>query len=95
MTNALNQRATSPSVPSFRPKSPSRRQIITPAERAVLELLAGGFTSRIIGELLGIAQDTVSVHRSHLMRKLGLQQPKELIEFAIAYKHHSELPYPS
>lgn len=92
MTNALTQKPTSLSVPNFRPRSPSRRQIITPAEHAVLNLLASGFTSRVIGELLGIAQDTVSVHRSHLMRKLGLRQPKELIGFAIAYKGHTELP---
>lgn len=59
-----------------------RRQLITPTERRVLELVATGQTNREIAEKLYISYHTVSAHRSRLMRKLGLDSPNGLRRFA-------------
>ncbi|WP_084784963.1 response regulator transcription factor [Calidithermus timidus] len=59
-----------------------RRQLITPAERRVLELVASGYTNRQIASVLDISVSTVSLHRSKVMRKLGLRNPAELRRFA-------------
>ncbi|RMH57535.1 MAG: LuxR family transcriptional regulator [Deinococcus-Thermus bacterium] len=62
-----------------------RRKLITPAERRVLELVAKGCTNRQIAAILAISPSTVSLHRSKVMRKLGLRSPTELSQFAAGY----------
>ncbi|GEM84739.1 MAG: hypothetical protein KatS3mg074_818 [Meiothermus sp.] len=62
-----------------------RRQLITAAERRVLEFVARGYTNYQIAQALTISIDTVSLHRSKVMRKLGLRKPNELKRFAEGY----------
>jgi DNA-binding NarL/FixJ family response regulator len=44
---------------------------LTPREAEVLNLLARGYTNREIAAMLVISVRTVSVHVSHILRKLG------------------------
>lgn len=64
---------------------PPRRQLITPAERRVLEMVAAGLTNHQIAQALGVTANTVSLHRSKLMRKLAIRSPAELRRFAQGY----------
>jgi len=56
---------------------------LTTREREILKLLAEGYTSPEIAEMLHLSVKTVSTHRQHIMEKLDLHRPAELIKYAI------------
>lgn len=56
---------------------------LTPREREILKLLAEGYTSVEIGEILHLSVKTVQAHRQHIMEKLDLHRPAQLIKYAI------------
>src|SRR5262245_16844929 len=64
--------------PPGRPRHPG---LLTPAELRVLELVRAGLTTREIGRRLGISQETVHTHVSHLLSKLDLHQRSELADW--------------
>lgn len=53
---------------------------LTPREWDVLELMAGGATTRSIGEALGIAEVTVRRHVSGVLAKLGVADRAAAVE---------------
>ena len=57
---------------------------LTPREREVLNLVARGYTNREIAATLVISVKTVSVHVSHILRKLGT--PNRLEAATIAHR---------
>ncbi len=57
--------------------------ILSKRELQVLRLVAEGYRSAKIGELLGITTHTVSRHRARIMDKLDLNSAAELVRFAI------------
>ena len=59
---------------------------LTAREREVLQLIAEGYTSKEIAEILSIAVKTVQAHRTNLMQKLDLHDRGELIKYAIQKK---------
>ena len=59
---------------------------LTPRERQVLELLAGGATNRQIGAALYMAEKTASVHVSRILAKLGARGRTEAA--ALAHRRH-------
>ena len=56
---------------------------LSPREREVLHLVAEGYRSRQIAELLCLSIKTVEKHRASLMRKLGCHSPSALTRYAI------------
>jgi DNA-binding NarL/FixJ family response regulator len=56
---------------------------LTTREREVLQLAAEGRTSAEIAEKLVISQRTVEMHRSNMMRKLGLGNQSDLVRYAV------------
>ncbi|NOZ26571.1 MAG: response regulator transcription factor [Chloroflexi bacterium] len=56
---------------------------LTPREREVLIHIAEGYTNREIADILHISPKTVDVHRTRLMRKLGLHNVVELTRYAV------------
>ncbi len=56
---------------------------LTQREKEVLKLVAEGFSSQEIAEKLFLSAKTVSVHRTNLMRKLGLHKSTELVRYAL------------
>jgi DNA-binding CsgD family transcriptional regulator/tetratricopeptide (TPR) repeat protein len=56
--------------------------VITPRERSVLALVAGGRTNRQVGEELYISEKTVSVHLTRVMAKLGAANRTEAVRMA-------------
>ncbi|MEJ3653857.1 AAA family ATPase [Actinomycetes bacterium KLBMP 9759] len=65
------------------PRATSAEQL-TPRERAVLGLVAGGLTNRQVGAELFISEKTVSVHLSRVMAKLGAGSRTEAVSVAYA-----------
>lgn len=63
---------------------------LSPREREVLKLLLGGQQNKGIAHTLGISPRTVEVHRSRMMRRLGVASFAELIRLAVEAGLHSE-----
>jgi DNA-binding NarL/FixJ family response regulator len=59
---------------------------LTPREREVLQLIAEGYTSKEIAEMLSVSVKTVQAHRTSLMQKLDLHDRGDLIKYAIQKK---------
>lgn len=58
--------------------------VLTKREREILALVAGGLTSKAIGEKLALSPRTVENHRARIMEKLAITNNAGLIRFAIA-----------
>lgn len=71
------------SVRTKNPQEPFSSERLGKREREVLQLLAEGNTSPVIGKRLHIATSTVEVHRRNIMRKLELHSIAELTKYAI------------
>jgi len=56
---------------------------LTPAEHAVLRLVAEGLTSARIADELGNSVRTIEHHRSHICNKLALSGPQALLRYAL------------
>ncbi len=56
---------------------------LTPRERQVLQLVAEGRSSAEVAVLLRISPRTVEIHRAHLLHKLDLKTPADLVRYAI------------
>lgn len=63
-----------------------RLDTLTPAEKRVFDLVGRSFTSRQIGEELGISHRTVQTHRQRIVQKLGLNGTNSLLEFALFHR---------
>ena len=59
---------------------------LTSREREVLQLIAEGYTSKKIAEILGLSVKTVQAHRASLMQKLNIHDRGDLIKYAIQKK---------
>jgi len=60
-------------------------EVLSERERLVLELTARGYTSREIGDQIGISPRTVETYRARIQVKLGLMHRHELVEYALKY----------
>ncbi len=56
---------------------------LTPREREIIQLLSEGKSNKEVAASLGISSKTVQVHRTNLMRKLGLHSLTDLVHYAI------------
>jgi DNA-binding NarL/FixJ family response regulator/signal transduction histidine kinase len=57
--------------------------ILTPREREVLQLLAGGMNTKEIAMHIAVSTKTIETHRQHIMEKLKLRSVAELTKYAI------------
>jgi len=65
------------------PIESSAFNLLSPREREVLQLIAEGKTSALIGESLHISVKTVETHRQQIMVKLKIRTVAELTKYAI------------
>jgi DNA-binding NarL/FixJ family response regulator len=56
---------------------------LTPRERQVLQLIAGGKTTKESARLLNISAKTAETHRARIMEKLDIHQIAGLVRYAI------------
>jgi two-component system, NarL family, response regulator NreC len=57
--------------------------LLTTREREILQLIAEGSSNKEIAAALNISLYTVETHRSHILEKLNLHNPAELILYAV------------
>lgn len=85
---AAGRTYVSPSLrnrPGLDPKSQDAQDPhdrLTPRERQVLQLVVEGRTNAQAAAALQISRRTVEMHRAHLMRKLSLRTPADLLRYA-------------
>jgi two-component system, LuxR family, response regulator FixJ len=60
------------------------RDLLTPREYQVLELIAGGASSKEAGRHLGISPRTIEVHRARVMEKLGAKNTIDLVHIVLS-----------
>lgn len=60
-----------------------RRKRLTPREAEVLDLILQGKASKVIAIELGISERTVELHRSRILRKLGVRSASELMRLLL------------
>jgi FixJ family two-component response regulator len=59
-----------------------RFESLTPREREVLPWVVSGLPNKQIADAVGASEATIKVHRSQLMRKMGVQSVAELVRMA-------------
>lgn len=57
-------------------------EVLTPKEREVFNLVSKGFTTQEIASRLFVETSTVSIHRKHIIQKLGFKNLYEWFLFA-------------
>ncbi len=68
-------------------KSPeSLQNLLSGRELEILKLYAEGLNNKEISEKLSISIRTVESHKNHIVRKLGLKSPVDMVKFAIRNK---------
>jgi DNA-binding NarL/FixJ family response regulator len=60
------------------------REVLSPRERQVLQLIAEGKSMKEIGALLGISSRTADSHRTKIMEKLALHDTASLVRYAMS-----------
>jgi len=64
-------------------KEPETYSRLTEREKEILRLTGEGKSAREVGEMLVLSPKTVERHRANLMRKLGLHNRAEVMQYAI------------
>jgi DNA-binding NarL/FixJ family response regulator len=64
----------------------NRGTILSPRERAVVQLIAEGKSNKVVGNVLAISEKTVESHRAAAMRKLNLDSTAALVRYALRNK---------
>ena len=67
----------------YRKEKKSPFQELTRREREILQLVVDGYTSKQIADKLGLSPRTVDHHRSNLLRKFGMSNSVDLVNFAV------------
>ena len=62
----------------------SRLALLTPRERAVMNLVVAGKANKVIASELGLSRKTVEFHRAHVMEKMRADSVAELTQLAMA-----------
>ena len=56
---------------------------LTNKEKAILQLIAEGYSSKQIAKHFSLSLNTIHVHRNNIMRKLGIHKQAELVRYAL------------
>lgn len=75
VAHAISRTGMKGSVVSGRP--------LSPREREVLQLIAEGNSSKVIGERLGVSETTIKTHRKSIMEKIDVHDTAGLTRYAI------------
>lgn len=59
-------------------------ETLTPREREVLTLVAGGQSNKEAGRVLGISPRTIEVHRARIMEKIGAKNAADLVRIVMS-----------
>ena len=65
----------------------NRIKLLTPREYQVMELVAAGETNKGVARILEISENTVEIHRSHVMEKMQAKTLADLMTMLLDVKH--------
>jgi len=68
----------------------SRLDVLSDRELEVLQLLGRGFSTHAMADYLHLSTKTIETHRAHIKRKLGFNDVREMIHFAIDWVSHEQ-----
>jgi DNA-binding NarL/FixJ family response regulator len=74
--------------PHGRPRSDTAA-MLTNREQEVVSLIADGYRTREMAQLLSVSHKTVERHRTNLMRKLGVRSATGVVAYAITHGYVS------
>ena len=80
---AATSRVKAPASSGLAARFPGR-DLLTPREYQVLELIANGASNKEAGRQLGISPRTIEVHRSRIMEKLGAKNTVDLVHIVLS-----------
>ncbi len=80
---AFRRKSMPASGPTLAHQFPGR-EMLTPREHQVLELIANGASNKEAGRQLGISPRTIEVHRARIMEKLGAKNTVDLIHIVLS-----------
>jgi len=63
-----------------------RLESLTPREREVLDMVAGGKPNKIMAADLGVSQRTVEIHRARVMEKMGASSLAQLVRMVMDFE---------
>ncbi len=66
--------------------APTLRELLTPREREILQLLVEGRRNNAIARTLSISARTVEKHRASIMKKLDVRDLPTLVRYALEHK---------
>ena len=69
--------------PSISEGAGPKRDLLTPREREIVQLLAEGKSTKEVAVALNLSVKTAETHRSNIMRKLNLHSISELVLYAV------------
>lgn len=64
-------------------KATAARDPLTPRQREILQMIAEGWSTKQIAQILRISVKTVETHRSQLMERLGIYDVPGLVRYAL------------
>ena len=64
----------------------SKMAALTPREKEVMEEVVQGKMNKVISLDLGVGEKTVEIHRSRLMKKLGVRSVAALVRLWLSYQ---------
>lgn len=62
----------------------TRRQLLTPRESQVMDLVVEGLSNKAIAQKLGISARTVEIHRARVMDKMKARNLSDLVRMALS-----------
>jgi len=83
LSRMIADRFTDPSLLQTNEQIEDPYDQLTSREREVLHLVAEGYTGQEIAQRLFISPRTAELHRANVLRKLGLQNQREIVLYAI------------
>ncbi len=83
----LSSRAAQPAIAVAPGPRTSPVDSLTARERLVLEGVGRGESSKEIATQLGVSAQTIDVYRFKIRQKLGVENPSDLRQFALALAH--------
>jgi len=63
-----------------------RHASLTSREREVIQYVVAGMSNRALGELLGVCNRTIEVHRARVMKKMGAESLPDLVRKYTLYQ---------
>jgi two-component system response regulator NreC len=83
--SALDRMVTAYAKTSDRPGRTRASGALTSREQEVITLIAKGYRTREMAQLMSLSHKTVEKHRTNLMRKLGLRSAAAVAAYAITH----------